>query len=103
MILVDEKKIRKPVSIKWQTVFILIPIGSLYALLRVEKFWKGLGLHGLLLLIMIAGLTAVQPSDDLYLGMNFVWFSGYVITFVYFIRKWSRQWNESIKKEIKES
>ena len=103
MTLTPERKIRKQVSIKWQTVFVFIPILNLYALNRVGKFGLGLGLHGLLLLIMIAGLTAVQPSDDLYLGMNFVWFSGYVITFVYFIRKWSRQWNESIKKEIKES
>ena len=102
MTLTPERKIRKQVSIKWQTVFVFIPILNLYALNRVGKFGLGLGLHGLLLLIMIAGLTVVQPSDDLYLGMNFVWFSGYVIAFVYFIRRWSIQWNDKAVKDLEE-
>ena len=100
MTVISEKKIRTPVSIKWQTVFAFVPVLNLYALLRVERYWKGVGLNFLLILVMVSVTTVIQPSDDLYLGMYFVWFFGYVIASVYFIRRWSRQWNEKAIKDL---
>ena len=97
MTLVDEKKTRKPVSIKWQTVFVFIPILNMYALLRVEKFWLGLGLG------FIIGFTS--GIIEVILEIPFPWGLGLslvlpILPFVYFIRKWSRQWNEKASKEL---
>jgi len=90
---VSSGEIRKPVSLKWQSIFIFIPILALYAWLRIEKFWLGLGLHFLMYIpSIVIGIVIPFPwSVVVSIGVT-------SYASIYFVRKWSRQWNESISE-----
>jgi len=86
---------KKPVSVNWQTLFILIPIIDLWATYRVEK----LGLYILLIIALaVVGFIVGFVEGFLFFGMSdfFSWIVvlvGVVISII-LIRKWSKEWNE---------
>ena len=90
---------KKPVSVNWQTLFILLPIIDLWATYRVEK----LGLYILLIIALaVVGFIVGFVEGFLFFGMSdfFSWMvllGGLVIS-IYLIRKWSEEWNEKIEK-----
>ena len=102
---------QKPVNIKLQTIFALIPSVDVWAFYRIQKLRK------FILIVLALGfafspisLTVSSSIDmntitgplDLYTNPIFL---AYVIgsigtlhgTLVYFIRKWSKEWNEKFQ------
>ena len=91
---------QKPVSVNWQTLFILIPIIDLWAAYRIEK----LGLYILFIIAMIViGFIVGFVEGILFFGMSdfFSWmvFLGGVVASIYLIRKWSEEWNKKFEKD----
>ena len=85
---------QKPVSVNWQTVFMIIPYVWIYAFYRIEKL-----MMGIVLLVVTAIVTALVAS--MFFGLD-----GYLIAWlvsigipIYFIRKWSTEWNEKFQTE----
>ncbi len=90
---------QKPVSVNWQTLFILIPIIDLWAAYRVEK----LGLYILLIIALaVVGFIVGFVEGFLFFGMSdfFSWIVvlvGVIISII-LIRSWSTEWNEKFGK-----
>ena len=90
---------KKPVSVNWQTLFILIPIIDLWAAYRVEK----LGLYILLIIALaVVGFIVGFVEGFLFFGMSdfFSWIVvlvGVIISII-LIRSWSTEWNEQFEK-----
>ena len=100
---------KKPVNVKWQMLFVLIPFLDLYASYRIQKlrlwlliFGVGFGIATLLLNYAIFGIDysdwdkEIVPWDP-----SRTYFTiGIVIitlgTAVYVIRRWSITWNEKV-------
>ena len=100
---------KKPVSVNWQSLFIIIPIIDWWAAYRVEKFriyffvfWVGL--------VVLDTIVALAILGDRY-WIDEGWFFSYdptlasvqVVMFiassgvaVYFIRIWSKEWNAKL-------
>ena len=94
---------KKPVSVNWQTLFILIPIIDLWAAYRVEK----LGLYILLIIaLFVVGFIVGFVEGFLYLVTSdfFSWmiFLVGVGISIYLIRKWSEEWNEKFETSDKD-
>ncbi len=79
---------QKSVSVAWQMVFTLIPFVWIYAFYRIEKL-----IFGVLLAIgtaaVIGSITMVLPEPY---GVALTWPISIIIP-IYFIRKWSIEWN----------
>ncbi len=103
---------KQPVSVKRQTIFALIPSVDVWAFYRIQKLRKfiliALGLGFAFSPISLAVSASIDMSTissplDLYSNPIFL---GYVIgsiaalhgTLVYFIRRWSKEWNEQFVK-----
>ena len=92
---------KEPVSVNWQTLFILIPIIDLWAAYRVEK----LGLYILLIIALaVVGFIVGFVEGFLFFGMSdfFSWIVvlvGVVIS-ILLIRSWSTEWNEKFGKSV---
>ena len=101
---------KEPVSVNWQTLFAIIPIINLWACYRIEKL-------RLYLLVIIAILVVEFLVVALIFPENFDAFYGlteseqpidnsiYILEIgvevaisIVLIRKWSKEWNESISK-----
>jgi len=85
---------QKPVSVNWQTIFMIIPYVWIYAFYRIEKL-----LMGIVLLVVTAIVTALVAS--MFFGLDgylFAWLVSIGIP-IYFIRKWSTEWNEKFQTE----
>jgi len=92
---------QRPVSIGWQTVLMFVPYVWFYAFYRIEKLRRGIVIcfisHG----IGILTLTILPPVY----GVSLTFVFTFAIT-IYFIRKWSREWNDKLSttgSEKKES
>jgi len=102
---------QKPVNVNQQTIFALIPSVDAWAFYRIQKLRK------FILLVMSLGfafspislsvsasidMSTVSTPLDLYTNPIFLL---YVIgsiaalhgTLVYFIRRWSKEWNEKLQ------
>jgi len=94
---------KKPVSVNWQTLFILIPIIALWATYRVEK----LGRYILLIIALaVVGYIVGFVEGFLFFGMSdfFSWIVvlvGVVISII-LIRSWSTEWNEKFEMSDKD-
>ena len=94
---------KKPVSVNWQTLFILIPIIDLWAAYRVEK----LGWYILVIIAMfVFGFIVGFVEGLLFLGTSdfaswIVVLVGLVVS-IYLIRKWSEEWNEKFETSDKD-
>ena len=99
---------QKPVNVKLQTIFALIPSVDVWAFYRIQKLRKfilivlaiGFAFSPISLSVSASIDTSTLTSPlDLYTNPIFLL---YVIgsigtlhgTLVYFIRKWSKEWNE---------
>ncbi|MFB5645436.1 MAG: hypothetical protein ACE5R3_02425 [Nitrosopumilaceae archaeon] len=105
---------QQPVNVKLQTIFALIPSIDAWAFYRIQKLRKfilivlslGFAFSPISLLVS-ASIDVENLSGPLDLYTNPI-FLLYVIgsigtlhgTLVYFIRKWSKEWNEKFQKEI---
>ena len=110
---------KKPVSVNWQTLFILIPVIDLWAAYRIEKFrvyflvfWIGAGIVETFVLWTVM-------SDKFWVDQGGFFFNdptGAAVQFamtvvhagvsIFFIRTWSRDWNaklSSVSSEKKDT
>ncbi len=98
------------VSVKWNIVMSWIPLLSVWAYMRIEKFWLSwlinLGAYGFLLVFV---LLYAWMTDKLTTGgtiistmIIFLGFGGYVTIHSYAVKKWSEEWNEKADKFSKE-
>ncbi len=100
---------KEPVSVNWQTLFILIPIVNLWTTYRIQKlrrylliFYLGFGLAGIVLEIALSPAeyfsdeipTDIFPDEGWEVEIALILVSlGLAIIL---IRKWSREWNEKL-------
>ena len=98
-----------PVSVNRQTVFSVIPILAIWATYRIQKariflliFWLGFGTVGITHDVAQLGIDhywdGELPFDDpAYLAIFMAIVALEFGLRVYFVRKWSREWNERIQ------
>jgi len=99
---------KKPVSVNWQTLFILIPIIDLWAAYRIEKFriyflvfWVGGSIIQTVVLYSIAG-EAYWSEEEFFLSdptaasVQIAMMIVHAGISIYFIRKWSKDWNTKL-------
>jgi len=100
---------KKPVSVNWQMVFVLIPFLDLYASYRIQKlrlwlliFGVGFGIAAILLNYVLFGIdhfgwdNKIDAWDSSKMLFHITLT---VITFgaaVYVIRRWSISWNKKL-------
>ena len=103
---------QKPVSVKQQTIFALIPSVDVWAFYRIQKLRKfiliALGLGFAFSPVSLAVSSSIDMSTissplDLYSNPIFLMYIVGTIatlhgTLVYFIRRWSKKWNEQFVK-----
>ena len=101
---------KKPVSVNWQSLFIIIPIVDLWAAYRVKKFriyffvfWVGFGILDAVVAYAMLGDRwgsdegwFVSSDPTLSYVQIAMWIAEVGLA-VYFIRKWSKRWNESFR------
>ena len=82
---------KKPVNVNWQTLFAFIPIVWLWAFWRIEKLR--------LALLLLVGILAFQTVMAMLLpfpwGLGAQW-AIQILPVIFFVRKWSREWNEKV-------
>jgi len=94
---------KKPVSVNWQTLFILIPIIDLWASYRVEK----LRLY-ILLLIAVFVVSGIVGFVEGFLSFGTSAFFSYiavlvaVVISIILIRSWSTEWNKKCETSDKD-
>ncbi len=85
----------KPVNVNWQTLFCILPYIWIFAFYRIEKLRMGI-------VIAIATL-AVSVTVSMLLPFPYGLFGNLVISIgvpIYFIRQWSREWNERVSQSL---
>jgi len=100
---------KKPVSVNWQMIFVLIPFLDLYASYRIQKlrlwlliFGVGVGIAVILLNYALFGMDHFDWNNEIDAWdparMSFHITSTIVIlgAAVYVIRRWSISWNEKV-------
>jgi len=87
---------RKPVSIVTQVILCIIPIVWLYGFYRIEKLGAGI-----LMVIAVAILAIVIQFFIPFYGYALAWLAAAILP-IYYIVKWSQEWNESILIEEKD-
>lgn len=107
---------QQPVNIKLQTIFALIPSIDAWAFYRIQKLRKfilivlSLGFAFAPISLSVSAsidMDSVENPLDLYTNPIFV---SYIVgsigtlhaVLVYFIRKWSKEWNAKFEKASKE-
>ena len=102
---------KKPVSVNWQSLFIIIPIIDLWAAYRVEKFriyfsifWVGASVFIFILDYSLLGdrfwtdegwFFSADPTVAI---VQIIIMIAALGTAVYFIREWSKDWNSKLSK-----
>ena len=87
---------RKPVSIAVQVILCIIPLVWLYGFYRIEKLGSGI-----LMVIGVAILAIVLLFIPVF-GYALAWLASVILP-IYYIVKWSQEWNENILIEGKSS
>jgi len=80
---------KEPVSVSWQIVLSILPYVWIYALYRIEKLLMGL----VLAIICTGAAIGIQLLLPFPWGLASSWVF-YIIIPIYFVIKWSKQWNE---------
>jgi len=89
---------KKPVNVKWQMLFVLIPFLDLYASYRIQKLRLWLLIFG-----VGFGIATFLMNYAIFGMHNSVWdfhIAVVIITLgsaVYVIRRWSITWNEKVR------
>ena len=86
---------RKPVSIAVQVILCIIPLVWLYGFYRIEKLGSGI-----LMVIGVAILAIVLLFIPVF-GYALAWLASAILP-IYYIVKWSQEWNENILIEGKD-
>ncbi len=103
---------QKPVSVKRQTIYALIPSVDVWAFYRIQKLRKfilialslGFGFSPISLSVSASiDMSTITSPLDLYSNPIFLMYIVGTIaslhgTLVYFIRRWSKEWNEQFVK-----
>jgi len=82
---------QQPVSVNWQTLFCILPYIWIYAFYRIEKLRLGI--------VIAIGTFALTIALGMLLPFPYGLAGNLIISIVvpiYFIRKWSREWNEKL-------
>ena len=102
----------KPVSVQRQTIFALIPSVDMWAFYRIKKLRKfilialtlGFGFSPISLAVSSSiDMSTISSPLDLYTNPIFLMYIVGTIgalhgTLVFFIRRWSKEWNEQFVK-----
>lgn len=97
---------RNKVSIVFQFVLLLIPLGWIYASYRIKKFRKTLLLalanNSYIFIIILIGYFANNNRTP-YIIEEWIYSISFIILFIipmiatlYFMYKWSKQWNDKV-------
>ena len=96
---------QQPVSVNWQTLFILIPIVDLWATYRVQKlrlylliFYVGFSIGSIILEISLFPeefLSADSFAEGFWEFWLALTLAAYALAII-LIRKWSKEWNENL-------
>lgn len=89
---------QEPVSVGWQIVFVIIPYVWIYAFYRIEKLRIGL----VLAIISTGAGIGLQMLLPFPWGLASSWVF-YIIIPIYFVVKWSREWNKKFEQSSTES
>ncbi len=104
---------KEPVSLLWQSIFMIIPILDLYAAYRIEKLRKYLLFIISFTIISVIVSLILFPVEDKFLDpgswvqdTNFEGESGFswglellaIGIAIVLIRKWSKKWNEQFSE-----
>ena len=100
---------KKPVNVKWQMLFVLIPFLDLYASYRIQKlrlwlliFGVGFGIATFLMNYALFGMDHSIWNNEVVAwdpSMTYFHIAVVIITLgsaVYVIRRWSISWNEKV-------
>ena len=88
---------RKPVSIALQVILCFIPLVWLWGFFRIEKL-----IAGIVMVIVVAILASALTIFIPFFGYAIAWLVSVILP-IYYIVKWSQEWNESILIEGKSS
>jgi len=88
---------RTPVSIAVQVILCIIPLVWLYGFFRIEKL-----MAGILMVIGVAIISYVIWFIIPFFGYAIAWLVSFLVP-LYYIVKWSQEWNENILIEGKSS
>ncbi len=102
---------REPVSVNWQSVFMIIPIFDLYAAYRIEKLRKYLLFIIIFSTVVVISLLILFPIDEQLLdspqletdfdedgGIGWGIELAAIGISIILIRKWSKKWNEQFSE-----
>jgi hypothetical protein len=90
---------KSKVNVKWQSLFAAIPLANLWAAYKIERLRK-------FLLIFIPVWIAVSLVVSVFVPFPYSLIPYYIIVIpieIYFIRKWSIQWNQQFNHDNKTS
>ncbi len=101
---------KEPVSVNWQTLFVIIPIVDLWATYRIEKLrlyllvMIAIAVTGFVIEIAIFGIDAYFSEQEDFTSNS--WFQSAILLVeigiaIILVRKWSSEWNENILFEGK--
>ena len=89
---------QEPVSVGWQTIFMIIPVVNFWAFYRIEKL--RLGLVIVLAIEIPSFLFQMLLPFPYGLGVSIGMLVISIVIPMYFVRKWSREWNERISSGV---
>ena len=81
---------RQPVSIAFQVILCFIPLVWLWGFFRIEKL-----IAGIVMVIIVAILAFALTIFIPFFGYAIAWLASVFVP-IYYIVKWSQEWNESI-------
>ena len=98
---------KEPVSVNWQTLFVIIPIIDLWATYRIEKLrlyllvMIAIAVTGFVIEISIFGIDSYFLEQEGSTSNS--WFQSITLLIeigiaIILVRKWSREWNEKVGK-----
>jgi len=98
---------KEPVSVNWQTLFVIIPIIDLWATYRIEKLrlyllvMIAIAVTGFVIEISIFGVDSYFLEQEGSASNS--WFQSITLLIeigiaIILVRKWSREWNEKVGK-----
>jgi len=82
---------KEPVGVNWQSLFVIIPIVNFWAFYRIEKL--RLGLVIILAIEIPSYLLQMILPFPYGLGVSIGMVAISIVIPIYFVRKWSREWN----------
>ena len=87
---------RQPVSIALQVILCFIPLVWLWGFFRIEKL-----IAGIVMVIVVAILASAVTIFIPFFGYALAWLASVILP-IYYIVKWSQEWNENILIEGKD-